>query len=692
MGQHMLLSFPAVRAIVPFIMGVVGGAFVLEHWDASTVLMLPPILIWGVLLVTLLLLRARHGALLLFGGLSYPFVFLSGFLLLLSVSGQLYPNHLIQEAEGQRTYMVTVVGEPQKKERSIKVEADVVDVRHAYTGRVLLYFGHDSLMPQLGHGDKLVVHTELKRVEQNGNPSEFNYARYLRFHHIHHQAYVSPGRWEFLQAGRPSLRRTFIALRKDLLEAFEKAGLSGAEHAVASALVLGYKADLEQTLVQAYAGAGATHVLAVSGLHVGIIYMVVNGLLGLLLFVRHGERIRAVLTVMILVAYALLTGLSPSVSRAVTMFSFVAIAKTFDRKVSIYNTLACSAFGLMLFNPLIVMQVGFQLSYAAVLGIVMLQPWLFRLYVPVGWSAGKGWFIDKVWEITCVSIAAQLATFPLGLLYFHQFPNLFFVSNLFVIPGATLVLILGLILFAAQIWSPLLAFVGLLIKWVIEGMNGLVAFIDRIPYAVAGGIDISVFETLLIYLLLASAAYMLIHREARMLVPVGVVALLLTVSQTFEHVQQLKQGSLTVYNIRKETAIAVVNERKLNFLASPELLANEQSMLFHVQHHWWNMGIEQEMRTPLSDSLFNRVLVWNGQRMTIIGIPPKGQVLDMPDSIELAVIHDMRWKDIPDLAPQLPDTVVLSSALGFRTKERIKQSVPAQTVVWDIAAQGAFLR
>lgn len=683
--MQLLRAFPSVRIVSPFLGGVVAGAFLLEYLTVSFEALFGLAALWSAIFGLAGAVHFRRRGQGMFGPLALLSCILGGILLVFSVSGQLYPGHLLHGAhEGPQILILTVRGETQDKPNSVKVEADALTEDGTRFGRVLLYLQRDSLMPPIGHGDRLAAHVQLSEVRQAGNPNEFNYARYLRFHHIHHQAYVPRDRWTVLESDARSVRRFFIGLRRDLMGVFRRAGLEGDDLAVASALVLGYKADLEQSLVQSYAGAGATHVLAVSGLHVGIIYLVINALLRFLTFLPHGERVRAGLTVAILVGYALLTGLSPSVTRSVTMFSFVAVAKSIQRTGSIYNTLACSALALILYDPLIVMQVGFQLSYAAVLGIVIFQPWLFSQF------SIRNRFFDKVWEITCVSMAAQLATFPLGLLYFHQFPNLFFLSNLVVIPAATAVLIIGLISFVAQVWMPALAFTGLLLNWVIGGMNIFVAWIDKVPYAVASGIDITVPETIIIYMLICCAAWMFINREVRMAVPVLGLGLLLVLTQTHEFGQQQRQQSLTVYSIRKETAIGVMDGTRMQFIASPELLENEQSLLFHVRHHWWAQGVKEEIHMPLTDTLTNRPFHWNGHSIIILSRPSEGAVLHVPDSLDVAIVHSVSWRDIPALAARMPPTVVLSSALGQRTSERLRDAIPHGIAVWDVGRQGAF--
>ena len=682
--MRLLQSFPAIRIIAPFILGVIAGAFLIETYPLTIEFLIAITITWALLLLVLVIIGLRAAQGVLFGLLMTGCGFLSGVLLLFAHADQLFPDHLSKQPTGPATYLMTIDGEPEVKPRSIKMEGWALDTEGKGHGRVMFYIEKDSSISHLGYGDKLLVRTQLNLVKPNGNPNEFNYARYLRFHHIHHQAYVNSDRWKVEAVDEGSIRRIFFDLRKNMMGVLRQAGLEGSEYAIASALVLGYVADLDQTLVQAYASSGAIHVLAVSGMHIAIVYLLINWLLIPLTLVKKGELFRAIIIVFLLWGYAALTGLSPSVCRAVTMFTFVAVAKVINRKVSIYNTLACSAFALVLYDPLIVMQVGFQLSYAAVFGIVVLRSWLLDLYTPDSKA------MDWLWEVTCISVAAQLVTFPLGLLYFHQFPSLFFVSNLFVIPLSTAVLILGLGLYVAQIWGPLLAFVGFIVKFLIKLMNEVVMINDRIPHAVATEIDITVLETLLIYALVGCIVWMLIKKEPRMLVPVAAITLLLLVSQTVEYNHQQTQQKLTVYNIRSETAISLMDGKNLQFIASEALQSNEQALLFNVKHHWWAQGVTEQRSIVLDDSLLNRPFQWNENNIIIVGKSSSDHTLHVPDSIDIAIVHSLRWDNISEMAAQLPRSVVLSSALGFKTKEELMSHLPEGVKVWDVTTQGAY--
>ncbi len=378
------------------------------------------------------------------------------------------------------------------------------------------------------------------------------------------------------------------------------------------------------------------------------------------------------LLVVFLFGYAGLTGLSASVFRAATMFSFVAIGKAFDRNTNIFNTLAASAFCLILYEPMIVMQVGFQLSYAAVIGIVMVQPKLFNLITI------RNRMLDWAWSISCVSAAAQLTTFPLGLLYFHQFPNLFLLSNLLVIPAAAVILYLGFSLFVLSFWEPTLLFFGFLLNTVIRWLNGTVAWIESIPYAVLSGIDISIAESLFIYGIIGGVLLFIIRKRFLGLRFALVLSFLLAVFQVAEVYEQKNQKFITIYNVRGETAIALIDGTEVTFLSSEEMWQDGQRMLFHVRHHWWKVGVENEYFVALDSTVLNRNIHWNGIGFTILdlGIHAKEDMrFNSMGPSAFSVIHGLKWNRCDMLNRLETDQIYVSSRIGPRTVERLQKAL-----------------
>ncbi len=426
------------------------------------------------------------------------------------------PDLLFQDSMEVNGYKARVISDPQIKKKSKLIELELYEILTNAKwlnnkGFVNAYFPLED-STAIKKGDLLFIEGQPDLVSPPANPGEFNYKNYLVYNRVYHQDYI---RGEYAIIGHnpvPFLISISDGMRRYCIDVINEHIDDKDAKAVILALSLGVKDELENDLVQAFSATGSMHVLAVSGLHVGIIYLVLFQFFRRIGFQKKRYRwLLAILSVSILWFYALLTGLSPSVLRAVTMFSFVAIGRALFRKGNIYNTLAASAFALLWFNPYLIMSVGFQLSYLAVFGIVYIQPKLYGLWSP------KYLLIDKIWEISCVSIAAQLATGPLSMLYFHQFPTYFLVSNLFIIPAAFVSLLSTLVLLAVSFIPFLSQAVGWLISGFVAVVNDLVFWVSRLPNSTISGIYLDILGTWLLYLTLGALILYLIHRHTNWL-------------------------------------------------------------------------------------------------------------------------------------------------------------------------------
>ena len=408
-------------------------------------------------------------------------------------------NHFGKYANSNSAIVARVLEAPQEKANTFKLLLNPYCVwnneeKHQTEGLCLAYIQKDSLSEKIKYGDIIVLRSEIQEVAPPGNPHQFNYKKYLETKHIFHQVYIPSEAWMALGKGETNwLFDMSYGLRNYFIEIFQQNGMSGDEFAVATALVLGYDDNLSYELSAKFSHAGAMHVLCVSGLHVGIIFLIISSLLKPLKRFRYGKFLNLLLVVLVIWFFAMITGLSSSVMRAATMFSFVALGNILKRKNNIYNTLALSAFLLLILNPNLIFALGFQLSYTAVIGIVAIQPHLYSY-----WKS-KYWILDKAWAIVTVSIAAQIATLPISLLHFHQFPNYFILSNLIVIPAATAIVYLGVLVLVVSPVKILSVFFAKILSGTVFFLNKSVELIDSLPFSFAEGIVISNLQALLLF-------------------------------------------------------------------------------------------------------------------------------------------------------------------------------------------------
>ena len=341
------------------------------------------------------------------------------------------------------------------------------------SGNLLFRLRKDSLDQNFSIDDIILTSGLPEAFNEFLNPFQFNFAKYMRTLNVYDELHISNEQLLKHTSGRPTLRGWAGKIRNKLLHKLKNSSLGKDERAIIQALVLGDKRDISTELYKDYAAAGAVHILAISGLHIGLLFLIFSTLLKPIKRIAYGNYLYPFILLIFLWCFALLAGLSASVTRAVTMFSFFVFANSINRETNTINTLFLSFFVLLIINPLWIFHVGFQLSYLAVLSILLIRPKLSLYYRP-------RFYLDKLlWDVFTVSIAAQVGIVPLSLYYFHQFPGLFFITNLVVLP------LLGLIL-GGSLLFVLLSGLNLLpekLTWIfnflIGQLNNFISWIAR---------------------------------------------------------------------------------------------------------------------------------------------------------------------------------------------------------------------
>lgn len=662
--------------------------------------------IWGLLFsisfttnVILLLISKKRPALnkeLLFGGVLYLTIFLGGVNIVIFKTSKNDPLHYQKFNLSSEEYIIQVTELPKEKPNSIQVIAEVQQVIDSSlqvtktNGLVLLYFAKDSLSTQILQGDKLIISSLLNDINEPVNPGQFNYKLYLSFNQIYQQGYVQEGNFEKIDSESFGIMKFAAQCRNDLLSILKENGLAGDELAVASALILGYKDDLGDELKHSYSSAGATHVLAVSGLHVGIIYLVLNFLFSLFDKNDKYNVTKSLLLILALWAYATLTGLSPSVMRAATMFSFVAAGGIFKKKTSTYNTLATSAFVLLIYNPYLIMEVGFQLSYLAVLGIVYFQSIIYkRIYF-------KRKLPDYIWKITSVSIAAQLTTFPLGLLYFHQFPSYFFISNLVVIPGAMFIIGLGIAIFIFGAIPYVGTFLGLVLSKFILLMNSFIISIDTLPYSLIEGISISIKECWLIYVIIILFVISYESRKMKFTL-LSLIGIIIFISaDLIEDFQIRSHKEITIYQIKGEPNINFISQGNHIFISDPSLIKNKSTMLFNIHHHWFDLDLPQPKTYNFSDSIENNNLIGSSNYYQFHNTTLYHLVSDdfpvIPNPIDILYMSTSEKIDITELMNSItPKIIVVGNNCNWQVRKNLAQLSQRDITIHFLKDKGAFI-
>ncbi len=400
-------------------------------------------------------------------------------------------NHIwhikISEALKPSSYSERYIGKVQALDQNYAV------------GKVLLSFSNDSMLKKLQVDDEVVLFSSIDEVKAPLNPHQFNYKNYLKDLGIFHQFRLTSSQFITLDSPSTTIYGIAANARTHIISQLKKADFGQEELSIIQALLLGQRNDISEETYTDYKNAGAVHILAVSGLHIGILLWILLFLLKPLERLPRGKTLKLVLTVLLLWGFAFLSGLSASVVRSVTMFSFVAYSMYLNRPNNTFNILALSIFFILLaINPNLLFQVGFQMSYAAVLAIVWLYPLFQKLWFP------KHKLVRKIWQLLSVSIAAQLGVLPISLFYFHQFPGLFFISNLLIVPALGIILGMGiLVIFLAligQLWGELVIIYNALIGW----MNQIIHWVAQQEAFIFKNISFDGVQMILAYTILVS--------------------------------------------------------------------------------------------------------------------------------------------------------------------------------------------
>ena len=590
-------QIPIVRLIIPFITGIIFQiqfSLVLQYCFQIIIALSFLYLI----LIKIKKLNRSYNIRWIFGIVICLILFFIG------VEVVILQNKKLLKANANEKGLViaTVIKQPEEKPKSIKLIVEVNSIKDKSqwvntSGKAIVYLQKDSSSNKIKFGNKLMFNSILSDIKNSGNPDEFDYRKYLAFHLISRQTYIKSKNWKILSEDKGNKIFLYSAkLRNYLLSIYKKNNITDKEFSVLSALTLGYKNKLDEQTKKSYSSSGAMHILAVSGLHVGIIYFIISHLLTFLNKKTITHIIKTILIIIILWTYALLTGLSASVMRSTTMFMFVAISGPMKRYTNIYNTIAASALLLLCINPFYIYDVGFQLSYLAVTGIVFFYNKIYSIFEI------HNFFIDKIWSLTSVSIAAQLSTFPIALFYFHIFPNYFLLTNMIVIPFATLLIYLAILLFVFSPFNSIALIIAKILSFSVKTLNYSVSFIEQLPYSTTNNIYIDDYQTILLYLIIILTTSFFIIRKSKYL-QLALVSVIVFLSINIYHTYNLnKQKKFIVYNIRNVSAYNFIKGKKNIFITNIDENSYKKKIKNQIVNNWLKLGLKNERLFNINNS------------------------------------------------------------------------------------------
>ena len=602
----------------------------------------------------------------------------------------------------EQVCVATQLSDIKEKPKSYQLFAEV----EGHRVRLTLMKDSTTIIPS--PSDRLLLSAQFKAPKNAGNPGEFDYANYLHRQGISGTAFCDTGAWHVLKhAERQTLAHHLIALRTHLLQRLHTY-LDGQSLEVAAAMTLGDKQLITKETRLLYSETGASHILALSGLHLSILFALFN-----LLLLRPLRSIRWVGTVVQLVflsvlwGFVVMVGAPLSLVRAAVMLTLVQFSVLLRRdRISLYN-LSLAALLILLCSPQSLFDVGFQLSFMAVLSILVITPRLPRL-TPVVESASllwrlKWWAINAVQDLLRVTLAAQIGTLPLVLYYFHTFPTYALLLSLWVIPLAGVVLTLALLFFLIPCASALLgALLSGALSLIHTGLEGA----SRLPFA-SFHLPVTLPTVVLLYSLVPLTLWGLSHfrRRRRLLLAWGCVLIACGVIESkvlYERREEARAPQLIIYNARNSMAVHVVRSADANYLWTTDS-ARAQQALAYVSDTYWEKNAWSAPRYLSTDTLLDGIKVRGGvmqagdYRMARLGyykeapLPPSAPTTPLPVDVLL-----LQRGCVTPLSNALryyaPTVIVLDASLSAtRRQTYLEEALTLGIPTYDIATQGAFV-
>ncbi|MDD3080459.1 MAG: ComEC/Rec2 family competence protein [Paludibacter sp.] len=592
--------------------------------------------------------------------------------------------------ENPQIYQVEITEEPFEKEKSVLCRArllyakDTTFVLKKSSIKTIIYLQKTFKAKALHSGDRLLINAAFQRPDGAVNPAGFDYATYLRRQSVIATAYISEKNWKHCGKNNSfSMFRMAETAQQKLLHIYRDFGINGDEFAVLAALTLGSKDALHPELRQNFSTSGGMHILAVSGLHVGIVYLVLNFLFSLFLKDKKFKIPKALLIIIFLWCYAFITGLPPSVIRSVLMFSLIAFGSSLMRKSQIYNTISLSAFVMLVINPDFLFDVGFQLSYAAVVAIVYFQPKISKLLIikskPLHW----------IWNLTAVSLAAQIGTAPLAVYYFHQFPNYFLLTNLIAIPAASLIIYGALLLFMVSPVPYLSDFVAYCLNFILKALNYSIEFIHNLPFALTV-VSINFWQLLLVTIAVVAFTFYLSNKKIKPLLFSFLSVFEIVLISVFLKYKLFKEPEIIVFSDNKYSHFEILDGRN-NYIFSTNRDAFEKIGLNYNLLH----GVKSYQPISRSAIFQDGFFIYRNKLFFVLKDDLlKKKETAMPLLVDFLIVCNHTKPRITEILKCIqPKTIIVDKTISHWYAQNIKQKCIDEKIdFYSISDQGAYIQ
>lgn len=674
-----VLQFPLARITIGFILGIISAFYIKPA----------PAILFGLLAIVFLLFCTSYYLqknilknTIYFGLSTYLLSFLIGAAtLIVHTESYQQSNYTNDNSVYEKPQLLTLVIREKLKttqfnDRYIAL-LNQIGVKN-YSGKILLNIRKDSTNQTFETGTLLRITALLYKNKSPNNPNQFDYGEYLSKKQIYAQLYADTDQISISTHINKDIWYYASRLRATIINNLEKNDFHKKELSVAIALILGQKQDISPDIIQDYQYAGAIHILSVSGLHVGFLLLFITFILSPIPNTKKGAFVKLTITLLSLAAFALIAGLAPSVVRSVTMFSFVAIGYQLRRSVNIYHTILVSILLILLFQPSFLFDVGFQLSYIALFFIIWLQPLLASIWKP------KNKPLKYIWGILTVSFAAQIGTMPLSIYYFHQFPGLFFITNLVVIPLLSILMILGVVVMTLAAFNYVPLFLSKPLEWSIYYLNKIVNSIASFEQFIIRDIP---FNT---YLLVSSYIFILativwfkkpsFHKL--IIVLLAIITLQLSYIQTQWNIQ--KQQEWVVFNLKRNTLIVERHGSKAVLYANDSIRSASKNSSVLKSYLTANFSVLSSSEKIKNTAFFNenKILILDSTAIYPEKIHPTVLLLTQSPRI-----------NIDRLLEELKPKIVVADASNYKTVQKYwKKSCEKQKIPFHAISEKGFFK
>lgn len=586
-----------------------------------------------------------------FTGLSsLLFLIISGFLLAFINKESNRPDHFSHSINKATYYEVAISSFVEEKAKSYKAVAEVrkLFINHAFipvSGKVLLYFDH-HIPEKPKYGDIILIKGNPVPIEKPKNPEEFDYKEFMSLQQTDFQQYLRPSDFEKTGNVPENLLMNFAIKVNISADSIMKKYIVGKqEYGVANAMILGLRDDLDSELVQAYSVSGAIHILSVSGLHVGVIFIVLELIFGFL--VKKGNVGKTLFLFIILFSlwfYAMLTGLSSPVLRSASMFSIITIAKIFSKNQNSYNTVSISAFFLLIWNPYFLFSASFQLSYLAVFGMIYFQPWFSSLMKTGKRATILTRLIDSLWKVTSVALAAQAATFPLTIYYFHQFPNpiYFLLLNPIIIVCSSIALCagLGFMIIAVPLLkfhaTLLVIYAGKVVFWCFKVLNESILFTEKLPESSIRFLHLEFWETGFLFGIIFTLICLWETQKFKYVIASGLMTIILIVYNIRERFYAREQNLFIIHAIPKHSVFSKVEGLKAELIADSGFLEDKNAVRYRLVNFWSSRSILDTQKINLQRFKHipeTAIILWKGKTFFLLNEPLKKKEIQLKSPV-----------------------------------------------------------